>query len=130
MEKAFDRVKEKLELPLPVGGLARYERDGYCRVDPNLPGNPWFITSLWRTQYWIKLATREKDLDRVRDDLAWVVKWAQTSGVLSEQINPWTGEQLSVSPLVWSHAEFVLTVMAYLDKLEELGICKACNPVY
>jgi oligosaccharide amylase len=130
-KRMFDQVKEHLELPLPVGGLARYERDIYCRVPgPDYPGNPWFITTLWRTQYWIKIATSEKDLERARADLSWTVRWAQSSGLLAEQIDPFTGAQLSVSPLVWSHSEFVLTVIAYLDKLEELGVCKACNPVY
>jgi GH15 family glucan-1,4-alpha-glucosidase len=35
-------------------------------------------------------------------------------------MQPDTREQLSASPLVWSHSEYVLTVKAYLDKLAEL----------
>jgi len=130
LKRMFDQVKERLELPLPVGGLARYENDAYCRSNGRYPGNTWFITTLWRTQYWTRLATSEKDLERVRNDLDWAVKWAQGSGLLSEQLNPDNGQQVSVAPLTWSHAEFVLAVIGYLDKLEELGICKSCNPVY
>ena len=52
-----------------------------------------------------------------------------SSGMMSEQLDPQTGEQISASPLVWSHAEFVHTVIDYLEKLEEMGICVACNPV-
>jgi GH15 family glucan-1,4-alpha-glucosidase len=30
---------------------------------------------------------------------------------MSEQINPTTGEPASVMPLIWSHAEFINTVL-------------------
>jgi GH15 family glucan-1,4-alpha-glucosidase len=36
--------------------------------------------------------------------------------MLPEQINPFSGEPISVSPLVWSHAEFVIAVCEYLEK--------------
>jgi GH15 family glucan-1,4-alpha-glucosidase len=36
---------------------------------------------------------------------------ALPSGVLSEQINPSTGAPLSVTPLVWSHAELINTLL-------------------
>jgi len=52
--------------------------------------------------------------------LTWTVKSALPSGVLSEQLNPYTGEQLSAAPLTWSHAEFIITVLEYLKKIEIL----------
>jgi len=43
------------------------------------------------------------------------VKWsldrALPSGALSEQFDPETGDAISVTPLVWSHAEFINTVL-------------------
>jgi hypothetical protein len=36
--------------------------------------------------------------------------------VLAEQFNPHTGEPISVSPLTWSHAVVMTTVMQYLLK--------------
>jgi len=42
------------------------------------------------------------------------------SGVLSEQLDPYTGEPVSVAPLTWSHATFVATVLRYVDKANEL----------
>jgi len=113
-----------------IGGLARYASDGYHRVSPSGPGNPWFISTLWSTQYHIESARDEKDMDKVKEVFEWCTSQATKSGLLSEQLHPTTGEQLSVSPLVWSHAEFVRTVIAYLDKLEALGICRACNLPY
>ena len=36
--------------------------------------------------------------------------------MLAEQYHPYTGEMISVSPLTWSHAVVVTTVMEYLAK--------------
>ena len=91
--------------------------------------NPWFITTLWFAQYLTLTAKGEKDFVEIKEWLEWVVAHALPSGVLSEQLNPWSGEQISAAPLVWSHAEFVHTVINYLEKLETMGLCIACNPV-
>ena len=53
--------------------------------------------------------------------LEWVVARALPSGVLAEQIHPYTGDPLSVSPLTWSHAAFVETVQQYLTRLASLS---------
>ncbi|MFH1170043.1 MAG: glycoside hydrolase family 15 protein [Candidatus Vogelbacteria bacterium] len=113
-----------------IGGLARYQNDAYQRLAGSQTSNPWFITTLWFTQHAIRAAKNEADLKPAIERLRWCARYATRSGLLSEQLNSMTGEQLSVSPLVWSHAEFVRTVIAYLDKLEALGVCQACNPVY
>jgi GH15 family glucan-1,4-alpha-glucosidase len=41
-------------------------------------------------------------------------------GLLSEQLDPNTGAPLSVSPLTWSHAEFIVTVDEYCKASERL----------
>jgi GH15 family glucan-1,4-alpha-glucosidase len=41
--------------------------------------------------------------------------------VLAEQLDPLTGEHVSVSPLTWAHSTFVATVLNYLKKLKELA---------
>jgi len=120
---------EKTLLTLsPVGGVPRYEGDDYYR-ERGTPPNPWFITTLWLAQYYIKAARTEKDLARVHEIFAWTVAHATRSGVLSEQVHSMSGAQISAAPLAWSHAEYVATVIDYLEKLEDFGICKACNPV-
>jgi GH15 family glucan-1,4-alpha-glucosidase len=49
-----------------------------------------------------------------------LLEWARArvlpSGVMAEQVHPFTDEPLSVSPLTWSHAEFVLTTRWYIGK--------------
>lgn len=130
VKKFYEQIKNKLICPTPVGGVIRYEGDGYYRRLPELSGNPWVVTSLWLAQYLIAIAKSENDLEEVKNWLGWAVKNAQASGILSEQLDPITGAQLSATPLVWSHAEYITTVVKYLDKLEEFGVCPACNPVY
>ena len=129
VRRAIKNVEERLLCKTKVGGIARYEGDPFYRQGDNVPGNPWFITTLWLAQYYIEKAKKEKDFEEAKKWLNWTVDNALSSGVLSEQLNPHTGKQLSAAPLTWSHAEFVITIMKYLDKLEELGLCDKCNPV-
>ena len=129
MKASFKTIKEKLLLKTDTGGMPRYENDMYYRVGENEPPNPWFITTLWLAQYYVKIAKKEEDLKDVKEWFSWAVEYSLDSGIMSEKLHPHTGEQLSVAPLTWSHAEFVSTVIDYLEKLEEFGICKACNPV-
>ncbi len=119
---AMKLTKEKLTVRTPVGGIARYLGDQYYRVGGDVPGNPWFITTLWFTQYSIALAKSDHDLDQVRLDLNWVERNALRSGILSEQLNPYTKEQISAAPLTWSHAEYLRTIIMYMRKLTELKI--------
>lgn len=121
------QVYERLWCRTEVGGLARFENDNYYRVRRDLPGNPWFITTLWLAQYYIAKAKRRVDLDKAVEIMEWVVERALPSGVLAEQINPHTNEPLSVSPLTWSHAAFIIAFHEYIDKLLEIERCAACD---
>jgi glucoamylase len=129
LSRAFAKVEKDLAINTRIGGLARYKGDHYYQVDGNTPGNPWFIPVLWVSDYYVAIAKREKDLAIVKKQLDWVANHALKSGVLGEQMDPHTGAPVSAAPLSWSHAQFVITVINYLNKLEELGICVACNPV-
>ncbi len=122
--RAVNLTKERLTIKTAVGGIARYEGDQYYRKGVDFPGNPWFITTLWYTQYTIMMATTDHDLDQVRADLNWVERNSLYSGILSEQLNPYTGEQVGAAPLTWSHAEYLRTVIMYIRKLKELNLIK------
>lgn len=122
--KAFEKVEQELTIRTPVGGLARYSGDNYYRISQDLPGNPWFITSLWLAQYKIAKAQSEEQLKPAAGWLKWVHNNALLSGILSEQLNPLTGEQVSAAPLTWSHSEFVSTVLQYLRRLQDFGLCE------
>jgi GH15 family glucan-1,4-alpha-glucosidase len=126
--RAFENSIRALSHGNHIGGLARYENDGYYRSDPESTGNPWIITTLWYAEYLIARAKNDHDLDHVREIFSWVVRRAIASGALAEQFHPKTGEPLSAMPLTWSHSTYIYTVVKYLDKLEELGLCHECNP--
>lgn len=126
-------VEQRLWVRTPVGGAARYENDHYHRVcnDPAVPGNPWFICTLWLADYHIARATSVAELKAALPIFEWVASHALESGVLAEQVHPYTNEPMSVSPLTWSHATVVSTVIKYLEKLEQLSLCGHCGqPVY
>ncbi len=116
LEKAMQTAKEHLTCNTVIGGIARYEHDHYNRVSTDTPGNPWIITTLWLAQYYIAKAENKEELQKAFDILTWTARHASPSGVLSEQLNPYTGEHISAAPLTWSHSEFVRTVLLYLEK--------------
>jgi len=113
-------VEERLWIA-GLGGLARYEGDYYFRRHENLPGNPWIICTCWLAQHHIMSAASIGDLKKPLEMIEWVCRQATATGVLPEQIDAVTGEHLSVSPLTWSHAEFVKTCFDYVGKVAELG---------
>jgi hypothetical protein len=120
-------VEEELWCGGGVGGLARYAGDDYhqvCAPGPGLPGNPWMICTLWLADWYLERGRWPEDLERAQDLLLWVAERALPSGVLAEQVHPRTSAPLSVSPLTWSHAEFVGTVHRFLDCLKRLQVGK------
>jgi hypothetical protein len=46
---------------------------------------------------------------------------------MAEQLHPYTGEPLSVSPLTWSHAEYVRTVREYIHRHSRTNVCPSCG---
>jgi GH15 family glucan-1,4-alpha-glucosidase len=105
------------------GGIARYTDDYYFRVEQDtrkVPGNPWFMCTMWLAQWYIATAKTLADLKPASDFIDWVVQHQLPGGLLSEQLDPNTGAPLSVSPLIWSHAEFIITVDDYCRKSDAL----------
>jgi oligosaccharide amylase len=116
-------LEESLRCRTEVGGIARYENDTYYQITQDteqVPGNPWFLCSLWLAQWQIACSTTSDDLSRPLKLLQWVADHSSPSGVLAEQVHPYTGEPLSVSPLTWSHATFVTTVCLWERKHRQL----------
>ncbi len=113
-EKGSDILKSTVELlelqlasKVPIGGFPRYTNDSYFRAKADYPGNPWFVTTLWLAQYYLRV----KNVDRAVELIDWTLKYALPSGVLSEQVDPENGDIISVAPLVWSQAELINTIL-------------------
>ena len=130
VENTMQAIERLLTLKSASGGVARYQNDYYQRVSQDfnqVPGNPWFICTLWLAEWYIAKNELEKGLELMK----WVITRASKTGILAEQINPFTNEPLSVAPLTWSHSTFVLTVIDYLNKQNELKVCEKCGlPIF
>ena len=127
MKAIADQLSNKAE----AGGIARYTDDYYFKIESDtrkVPGNPWFMCTMWLAQWYIATAKTPADLKPASDIISWVVAHRMPGGLLSEQLDPNTGAPLSVSPLSWSHAEFIITVDDYCrksDALKRLVILRA-----
>ena len=123
-------VRDRLWIKTDVGGIARYEGDKYHRVTDNIrdiPGNPWFICTLWLAQWHIAKAETLEELKEALYLIDWVCQRGLPSSVLAEQVHPFTNQPLSVSPLTWSHAALVTTIVEYLAKFREISLCPHCG---
>jgi glucoamylase len=116
-------VRDRLWIKTDIGGVARYENDYYHQQSQEIatiPGNPWFICTIWLAQWMIATSRSRSGLAPAVKILEWCARHGLASGVLAEQVHPETGAPLSVSPLTWSHATFVTAVQEYLVKWRAL----------
>lgn len=119
----MEAIRQGLRINTEIGGIARYTGDYYAKISDdiqNVPGNPWVICTLWMAEWYADKAQTFDELNKARDYLEWAVKNSLLSGVMPEQVHPYTGEDLSVSPLTWSHSTFVLAVLKYVEKYRKL----------
>jgi GH15 family glucan-1,4-alpha-glucosidase len=98
----------------PSLGAPRFEGDGYFLTNHSYTGNPWIVTTLWLAQFYVRLG----QIDKATRYIDWSMSHTLASGMLPEQVNPDTGYATSVTPLAWSHAEFINTVLD-VTKLKE-----------
>lgn len=101
------RIEERLLNQSPSGGVLRYEHDDYFLTKREYKGNPWIVCSLWLAQYYASLGETEKAIPL----LQWAIDRELPSGILGEQFDPATAEPVGVTPLVWSHAELINTIL-------------------
>jgi glucoamylase len=131
VESTMRQVEERLRVQTEVGGLARYENDAYQQVEQRdtgrVPGNPWFVSTLWLARYHAMRARSPDELRRSLDLIAWAARHALPSGVMAEQLHPHSGQPLSVSPLTWSQAAYVTAVEEYLERARHLTVCPTCG---
>ncbi|MEM0188742.1 MAG: glycoside hydrolase family 15 protein [Saccharolobus sp.] len=106
MVNTINEIEAKLKVS---NGIIRYENDMYQRRKKQ--PNPWLITTLWLAEYYADIKNKNKALDYIM----WVLNRALPTGFLPEQVDPETFEPTSVTPLIWSHAEFIIAVNKLLS---------------
>ncbi len=127
VRSTFDAIRNTLWVKTEVGGLARQENDYYHRITDDVPGNPWFLCTLWYADYLAECAEDKEKINQALEILSWVADHALPSGVLAEQLHPYSGEPLSVSPLTWSHATFVASAQRIVGRLRSMNVCPECG---
>lgn len=105
--KTAAAIESRLYNTSPIGGVIRYEQDGYFLSKPQYKGNPWIVCTAWLAQYFAARGDKEK----AKQTLEWCFNREMPSGALSEQFDPEDGTPMGVTPLVWSHAELVNTIL-------------------
>ncbi len=90
--------------------LPRYEDDNYQR-ESELP-NAWYITTLWMAQYHIECG-EDFEAEKI---ISWVEQSIDSSQMLSEQLSAVDTGPRSVSPLAWSHAEYMGSILDLYTK--------------
>ena len=83
-----------------TGGYQRFEQDGYMN------GNPWVISNLWMTLYYLKTGEKRK----AKETFDFVIKTAGKHYFLGEQVDNQTLKPNWVIGLGWSHAMFVIVL--------------------
>jgi GH15 family glucan-1,4-alpha-glucosidase len=107
LQGTLKAVEERLLDVTPSGGVLRYENDNYFRKSDAFKGNPWVVCTLWLAQFY-QTAGRAEEAQKM---LAWALARELPSGAISEQFDPEDASPLGVTPLVWSHAEMVNTLL-------------------
>lgn len=123
VNSTMNAIAQGLLVRTPVGGIARYYNDYYFQRTGNLheaPGNPWIICTLWVADWKIESASTLEELQTASQTIEWVADHALRTGMLPEQLDPFSGSPLSVTPLTWSHATYVATCVKYMNKYREL----------
>lgn len=123
-ENTMNAIQHDLSPDTDIGGIARYSGDYYHNVTEDfdkVPGNPWIICTLWVAQHLIQTAESEEDLEEAKRHMHWSCDNSLSTGLLPEQVDPFTGEGKSVAPLTWSHTTFIETSLMYADKLEDFN---------
>jgi glucoamylase len=127
VQDTMTALREELWVNTEIGGIARYVDDPYHRKSTDDPANPWIICTLWYADYLVAKAHQQSDLEEAIGLLEWVADHALPSGVLAEQVDPHSGQPLSVSPLTWSHATLVTTIWKILKLQETFTSCPKCG---
>lgn len=115
IEYTIEKNLEKLWIKTDIGGCSRFENDSYHQLTrdiKNIPGNPWVTLTLMSANFYIKtgkLELAEKILKNISEKII-------PSGLMPEQMHPYTGEGVSVTPYILSHACYITTINNYLKK--------------
>lgn len=112
--EALKTLEERIYIKDGVTGVLRYEGDLYYSTEGK--AHPWILCTLWYAQMLILRAKNVSELRKAYEWIEWTLARSGSAGILSEQVDRYTGFHLSATPLTWSHAEYIRTIHLY-DKV-------------
>jgi len=96
-------------------GIVRYLGDYYFKAEHEEYGNPWIVTTMWLAQYYIRSSNKYQ-----AEKLLQVAEASTLpSGIMPEQMSSTNRSPISVTPLVWSHAEYINTILDFYTKFKD-----------
>jgi len=107
LKSTLVQTASRLQNSSPIGGVIRFEHDDYFLSKAQYKGNPWIVCTEWLAQYYASVG----ETDKAKELVQWALDRREPSGALSEQFDPESGTAISVTPLVWSHAELINTIL-------------------
>jgi len=111
MKSSVKTLLETFNFNDKMPGIPRYENDEYRRSHNEITGNLWFIPSMWLAQYSIDTG----DSPKAKQILDWVQSCALSTGMMAEQYDPVSKENVSPTPLTWTHSEYVSTLLDLVE---------------
>lgn len=107
IKQSIETLKNVFSLTFDKPFLPRYENDDYRREHHHILGNWWYICSLWYAQYCIA----HDDIDTANTILRFTRDTSSSTNMIAEQYDPIENQPVAPSPLTWSHAEYVSTLL-------------------
>ncbi len=98
----------------PVRGVGRYASDLF------MGGNPWPLSALWLSLYYVHAGQWPPP----REHLEWCLAHTTPHGFIAEQQDKRTGAPVSAMPLAWAHAWFT----ALMHALVARGVWRTPTP--
>ncbi len=116
-----EATERSLHLKAGIGGFIRYQNDQYYKDSSIEISNPWIVTTMWELQRKLNNAGEMDELIGLSKEFNWITDRLKTYPVMAEQYHPYSGHPLSATPLAWSHAIFVETILVFISKMEEIS---------
>ncbi len=107
-DTAFGMMRELLRAQSGSEGYIRFVGDTYR--SPNGGSNIWTVPTLWTSQLEVEMGDA-KVAERTID---WIMSLEPATRFIPEQVDLVDYRSTFISPLVWSHAEFVNAILDYI----------------
>ena len=118
LKRYEERVRN--DLTIEPFAYARYSNDTHMRLDDGKTGNPWSLATLIMAMHKVLHATSSIEIDDAWNHVRIIEEHTTPSGLISEQYDPNTLEPFGATPLVWSHAYYILTMIALVNRQAQL----------